>query len=135
MLVSLFPCFQTWKQAYESPRMDALLKALAHEARRRLIRELRKRPGLKHNDLLNALGMARDKRGQLTKLLDELEQAGLVERADGVYRPVAPDAMGQLLSKAAEVNLAAQRLLAARAALNIKDAEHEAEELRCEAAE
>lgn len=115
--------------------MDALFKALGNEARRQVVRELRRSPGLKHGELLNALDMSGAKRGQLTKLLEELEQAGLVERESGTYRVVASAAMGQLLSTAAEINVAAQRCLATRAELRIREAEREAEELRREAIE
>lgn len=113
--------------------MDALFKALSNGGRRRAIRELRRRPDLKHGELLDFIGMPPTKRGQLTKHLDELEHAGLIERVNGVYRVVAADPMGRLLSTAAEVNVAAQRRLAERAEIRIKDAELEAQELQREA--
>jgi hypothetical protein len=63
----------------------------------------------------------------------ELEEAGLVRRRDAQFEVVAPDAMGELLSAAALVNVAAQKERARLARAAITTAEREAEELRREA--
>jgi DNA-binding transcriptional ArsR family regulator len=112
--------------------MDTLLHALAHETRLQIVRELRHSPGLKHAELLPRIGLAKRKAGQLTKLIAPLEAAGLVRRADGQYYVVDHVATGRLLSAAADVNVSAQRILAERAQLAVRDAERLAEELQAE---
>jgi DNA-binding transcriptional ArsR family regulator len=102
--------------------MDSVLEALASEDRRRVVRELRRAPGQKHGELLVPLGLTKSK-GQLTKLLAPLEAAGVVSRSDRRYYVVDSDAMGRLLSAAADVNVAAQQVLAERARLRVADAE------------
>ncbi len=111
--------------------MDSVLEALAHEDRRRIVRELRRAPGQKHADLLKPLGLTKSK-GQLTKLIAPLESAGVVMRTDSRYYVVNSDAMGRLLSAAADVNVSAQRILAERARLAVESAERVADELRSE---
>lgn len=115
--------------------MDTLLRALAHEMRLRIVRELQRSPGLKHAELLTRLNLAKGKAGQLTKLIAPLETTGVVRRADGQYYVVDPDATARLLSAAADANVAAQRILAERAQVAVRDAEREAEELRAEHAD
>jgi hypothetical protein len=111
--------------------MDSVLEALAHEERRRIVRELRRAPGQRHADLLAPLGLTRSK-GQLTKLIAPLEASGVVARTDGQYYVVNSDAIGRLLSAAADVNVSAQRVLAERARVAVKNAERVADELRDE---
>ncbi len=112
--------------------MDTLLHALAHETRLQIVRELRRSPGLKHAELLTRLGLTKRKAGQLTKLIAPLEAAGLLTRTDGQYFVVDPDAMGDLLSAAANANVSAQQVLAERVRLGVRDAEQLAQELRAE---
>ena len=111
--------------------MDPVLEALASEDRRRVVRELRRAPGQKHGELLAPLGLTKSK-GQLTKLIAPLEAAGVVSRTEGRYYVVDSDAMGRLLSAAADVNVSAQRVLAERARLGVADAERLAAELEAE---
>lgn len=115
--------------------MDTLLQALAHEMRLRIVRELRRSPGLKHAELLTRLDLAKRKAGQLTKLIAPLEAAGLVRRADSRYYVVDPDATGRLLSAAADANVSARRILAERAQVAVRDAQRLAEELQAERAD
>src|SRR5437764_6582020 len=102
--------------------MDAVLEALANEDRRRVVRELRRTPGQKHGELLSPLGLTSGNKGQLTKFLAPLEDAGIVRRADKRYYVVESEAMGRLLSAAGEVDVAAQRILAQRAQVAVVDA-------------
>ena len=112
--------------------MESVLHALAHETRSRIVRELRQNSGLKHTELLTRLRFPKGKAGQLSNRIGELEAAGLVVRTDGAYSVVASDAMGRLLTAAADVNVTAQRVLAERARTGVADAERLAEELRAE---
>jgi DNA-binding transcriptional ArsR family regulator len=112
--------------------MDSVLEALANEGRRRVVRELRRNPGQKHGELLGPLGVASSNKGQLTKLLGPLEDAGIVRRTDKRYYVIESEAMGRLLSAAADVDAAARRILAQRAQTAVEDAERLAEELRAE---
>ena len=112
--------------------MESVLHALAHETRSRIVRELRQNSGLKHTELLTRLGLPKGKAGQLSNRIGELEAAGLVVRTDGAYSVVASDAMGRLLTAAADVNVTAQRVLAERARTGVAHAERLAEELRAE---
>ncbi len=111
--------------------MDSVLEALANEDRRRVVRELRRTPGQKHGELLDPLGLTRSK-GQLTKFLAPLEDAGVVRRTDKRYYVVESEAMGRLLSAAADVDVAAQRILAKRVQTAVEDAERLARELAAE---
>ncbi len=111
--------------------MDSVLEALANEDRRRVVRELRRTPGQKHGELLEPLGLTESK-GQLTKLLAPLEAAGVVRRTDKRYYVVESKAMGRLLSAAADVDVAAQRILAQRARTAVEDAERLARALAAE---
>jgi DNA-binding transcriptional ArsR family regulator len=112
--------------------MESVLQALAHDMRSRIVRELRQSPGLTHTELLAQLRLPKGKAPQLSNRIGELEAAGLVVRADGSYSVVDVEATGRLLVAAADVNLAAQRVLAARAQAAVPDAERLAEELRAE---
>lgn len=112
--------------------MDPILKALGHSERLRLVRELRRSPGLRHGELLERLGIEKRKAGQLTKLIAPLETAGLLTRTGVRFELVDSAGVGRLLSAAAEVNLSAQRVLAERARRGVSDAERLAEELRAE---
>jgi len=112
--------------------MDSVLQALANEDRRRVVRELRRNPGQKHGELLEPLGLPSSNKGQLTKLLGPLEDAGIIRRTDKRYYAVDGEALGLLLSAAADVNVAAQRILAHRAQAAVGDAERLAEELKAE---
>src|ERR1700747_2188355 len=109
--------------------MDSVFEALADEDRRRIVRELRRTPGQKHRELLEPLGIPESNKGRLTKLLAPLEDAGVVTRADKRYYVVESEAMGHLLSAAADVNVAARRVLAERAQSRVPEAERLAEEL------
>jgi predicted transcriptional regulator len=115
--------------------MESVLQALAHVTRREIVRELRRSPGLKHMQLLSRLGLAKGKAGQLSNRIGELEAAGLVARTDGSYSVVDSDAMGRLLTAAAEVNVAAQHVLAERARTGVADAEQLAREVAAENSE
>jgi hypothetical protein len=86
-------------------------------------------PGQKHGELLEPLGIASSNRGRLTKLLGPLEDAGVVRRTDDRYYVVESDAMGRLLSAAADVDVGAQRVLAKRAQNAVGDAERVVREL------
>jgi DNA-binding transcriptional ArsR family regulator len=112
--------------------MDSVLEALGNEDRRRAVRELRRKPGQKHGELLDPLGLTSSNKGQLTKLLAPLEDAGIVKRTDRRYYVVESEAMGRLLSAAADVDVAAQRILAQRAQTAVEDAEGLARELAAE---
>jgi hypothetical protein len=112
--------------------MDRMMQALAREGGCQVVRELRLRPGMKHAELLKPLGLTQSNKGQLTKLLAPLEAAGVVTRTDGRYSVVDVEATGRLLTAAADVNVAAQRVLAERARTGVADAERLAEELRVE---
>ena len=112
--------------------MDSVLEALANEDRRRIVRELRRTPGQKHGELLEPLGLPSSNKGRLTKLLGPLEDAGIVRRAEGRYYVVESEAMGRLLSAAANVDVGAQRILAQRAQTAVQDAERLAQELAAE---
>lgn len=112
--------------------MDTLLQALAHETRLQIVRELRRSPGLKHAELLERVGLAKTRAGQLTKLIAPLEAAGLLRREDGQYYVVDPIATGRLLSAAADANVSAQRILAERAQSGVREAQRLAEELQAE---
>jgi DNA-binding transcriptional ArsR family regulator len=113
--------------------MDSVLEALADEDRRRVVRELRRTPGQKHGELLEPLGIPGSNKGRLTKLLGPLEDAGIVTRTDKRYYVAESEAMGRLLSAAADVDVAAQRILAERAHAAVEDAERLARELAAEA--
>jgi predicted transcriptional regulator len=112
--------------------MDDLLLALAHPARRQIARELRQQPKQKHGELLAKLGMTKQNRGQLTKLLAPLENAGLVERTEGEYQVVDGLAMGRLLVAAADLDVSAHKILARRAQVSVVEAESLARELASE---
>jgi DNA-binding transcriptional ArsR family regulator len=112
--------------------MDSVLEALANEDRRRVVRELRRTPGQKHGELLEPLGLPSSNKGRLTKLLGPLEDAGIVRRTDNRYYVVESQAMGRLLSAAADVDVGAQRTLAQRAQTSVEDAERLAQELAAE---
>jgi predicted transcriptional regulator len=112
--------------------MESVLHALAHETRSRIVRELLQNSGLKHTELLTRLGLPKGKAGQLSNRIGELEAAGLVARADGSYSVVDVEATGRLLTAAADVNMAAQRVLAERARSCVADAERLAEAIRAE---
>jgi DNA-binding transcriptional ArsR family regulator len=112
--------------------MDSVLEALANEDRRRVVRELRRTPGQKHGELLEPLGLPSSNKGRLTKLLGPLEDAGIVRRTDNRYYVVESNAMGRLLSAAADVDVAAQLILAQRAQTAVEDAEQLARELAAE---
>ena len=112
--------------------MDRMLQALGREGGCQVVRALRLRPGMKHAELLKPLGLTQRNKGQLTRLLAPLEAAGVVTRTDGRYSVVDVEATGRLLAAAAEVNLAAQRVLVERARSGVADAERLAEELRAE---
>jgi predicted transcriptional regulator len=112
--------------------MESVLHALAHEMRSQIVRELRLSPGLTHTELLARLGLPKGKAPQLSNRIGELETAGLVVRADGSYSVVDVEATGRLLIAAADVNVAAQRVLAKRAQSRVPDAERLAEELKAE---
>jgi len=109
--------------------MVSVLQALAHETRSQIVRELRRKPGPKHSELMRRLGLARNKAGQLSNRIGELEAAGLVTRTDDRYYVVDSGAVGRLLAAAADVNVAAQRVLAERARTGVADAERLAREL------
>jgi hypothetical protein len=111
--------------------MDRMLQALGREGGCQVVRELRRTPGQTHGELLEPLRLTKRK-GQLTKLLAPLEAAGVVTRTDGRYSVVDIEATGRLLAAAADVNLAAQRVLAERARTGVADAERLAAELRAE---
>jgi DNA-binding transcriptional ArsR family regulator len=115
--------------------MDALLRALGHEMRLRLVRELRRSPGPKHGDLLRSLGLAKSEAGTLTKHLASLEEAGVVRREGAQYYLSDADAAGAALVALADLHVSARRLLAERAQLEVPEAERLAEELRREVAE
>lgn len=115
--------------------MDSVLEALANEDRRQVVRQLRRTPERKHGALLEPLGIASSNRGRLTKLLGPLEDAGIVTRTDDRYSVVDTEAMGRLLSAAADVDVAAQRILAERAQTAVKHAERLARELAAESGE
>jgi DNA-binding transcriptional ArsR family regulator len=110
--------------------MDQVLEALADEGCRRVVRELRRKPGQRQVEMLTPLGLRH--KGTLSKLLAPLEAAGLVTRTDDRYSVVNSDAMGCLLTAAAEVDVAAKRVLAERAVSAVPAAERLAEELRAE---
>jgi DNA-binding transcriptional ArsR family regulator len=112
--------------------MDKVLEALADEGRRRVVRELRRKPGQRQVEMLTQLGLSPKTKGTLSKLLAPLEAAGLVTRTDDRYSVVNTDAMGCLLTAAAEVDVAAKRVLAERAVSAVPAAERLAEELRAE---
>jgi hypothetical protein len=112
--------------------MDALLQALAHEARRQIVRELRRSPGATHAQLLALLEFSKAKAGQLTKLIAPLESAGVIMRDGSKYYVVDDEGIRRLLSAAADVNVSAQRTLAQRAQDAVGDAERIATELRAE---
>ncbi|HUN77402.1 MAG TPA: hypothetical protein VMU32_00610 [Solirubrobacteraceae bacterium] len=112
--------------------MDSVLEALANEDRRRVVRELRRTPGQKHGELLEPLGLPSSNKGRLTKLLGPLEDAGIVRRIDNRYYVAESEAIGRLLSAAADVDVAAQRILAQRAQTAVEDAERLARELAAE---
>jgi DNA-binding transcriptional ArsR family regulator len=112
--------------------MDSVLEALANEDRRRVVRELRRTPGQKHGELLAPLGLPSSNKGRLTKLLGPLVDAGIVRCTDSRYYVVESDAMGRLLSAAADVDVAAQRILVQRAQTAVEDAEQRARELAAE---
>ena|SRR6202035_3187385 len=109
--------------------MDTLLHALAHETRRQIVRELRRRPGQKHGELLAHLEMSKRNGGQLTKMLTVLEEAGLVERTDGQYHLVDQAAVSSLLIAAAELDVSVRKVLATRAQGGVTEAEVLAREL------
>ena len=111
--------------------MDRVLEALAHEDRRRVVRELRRTPGQKHGELLVPLGLTKSK-GQLTKLLAPLQAAGVVRRTDGQYYVVDGDAIGRLLGAAGDADVSARRILADRAQVAVGEAERVASELHAE---
>jgi DNA-binding transcriptional ArsR family regulator len=94
--------------------MDALFSALGHETRLRLMEVLYNAPGLTHSELLPLLGIEKKDRGQLTKLLEPLEDAGLVKRVEARYELVDRVNARKLLIAAADLDVAAQRTLAER---------------------
>jgi hypothetical protein len=87
---------------------------------------------MKHAELLEPLGLTQRNKSRLTKLLAPLEAAGVVTRTEGRYSVVDVEATGRLLAAAADVNVAAQRVLAERVRTGVADAERLAEELRAE---
>jgi DNA-binding transcriptional ArsR family regulator len=112
--------------------MDQVLEALADERRRCVVRELRRNPGQRQVEMLPPLGLSQKNKGTLSKLLAPLEAAGVVKRDEGRYYVVESDAVGHLLSAAADVDVAAQRVLVERARSAVTAAERLANELRTE---
>lgn len=112
--------------------MDEVLKALASEGHRRVVRELRQNPGRRHGEMLAPLGLSQKRKGDLSKLLAPLEAAGIVKRDENRYYVIESDAVGRFLSAAADIDLAAQRVLAERAQQRVEDAKRLADELRDE---
>ena len=112
--------------------MDRMLQALGREGGCQVVRELRRTPGQTHGELLKPLGLTQRNKAQLTRLLAPLEAAGVVTRTAGRYSVVDVEATGRLLAAAADVNLAAQRVLAERVRAAVAGAECLAEELRAE---
>src|SRR5436309_3192967 len=112
--------------------MDALFRALGNESRRAVVRELHRESGLKHGELIGRVGLDKSQAGQLTKLLDPLEEAGIVRRADGRYYLVDRANVGRLLITAADLHVSAQKSIAERAQAQVSDAERLAEDIRSE---
>jgi len=112
--------------------MDDVLKALADERHRSVVREIRRTPGQRQTDMLEPLGLGEKGKGTLSKLLAPLEEAGIVRRADGRYYAVEHEALGRLLSAAAAVDVGAKQAIADRAQTAVPAARQLAAELLAE---
>ncbi|HET7484447.1 MAG TPA: hypothetical protein VFJ64_03645 [Solirubrobacterales bacterium] len=83
--------------------------------------------------MLTALGLSRSKASVLTKAIEPLEAAGILQRANGKYFIVEEEALSHLLIAVANLNVAAQRVLLDKAKERVPEAERLAEEIRNEA--
>jgi Spy/CpxP family protein refolding chaperone len=110
--------------------MDAVFEALAHDMRRQVVAALHQKPGLKHSELLELLGLPKEKAGQLSKLIDPLEGAGIVQHSESRYQLVDAAAAARLLIAAADLDAAAQKALLERAQRRLAEAEGRAKHLR-----
>ena len=106
--------------------------ALGNEFRLEVVRRLRREPGLKHGEMLKALGLPRSKASNLTKAIEPLEAAGILQRSGGQYSIVDEEALGRLLAAAADLDVAAQRVLLEKAKKRVPEAERLADEIRNE---
>lgn len=113
--------------------MEELFAVLGNELRLAAVRQIRRSPGIKHREILDALDLPRSKAGNLTKALEPLESAGVLRRIEGGYTVVDSDALGRLLAAAADLNIAAKQILLAKAREEIPAAEQLAREIREEA--